>query len=192
MSSLKNNEEINNEEIFNIFSNSKKYKKDLIDNLEKNNSIKEISSLNLDTLDKDFQNDDSFRKYYFFQTKNFFDGNTFFGLVHIRLAFFIKDKRRYEEYINILITKINKAIEISDKHNNIKGKFYVYLDLENANPKNFSRKFLKDVSNIMNELYVDQLKNYFITGKKLHIKMFWPIISLFLDKKTKHKIICLN
>tara|TARA_Y100000389_G_C17415258_1_gene493306 strand:- start:103 stop:684 length:582 start_codon:yes stop_codon:yes gene_type:complete len=193
MSSLKNNDEFNNEEIIKIFAMSKKNKKeDLTDNLDKYNSIKELALLNSDTLDKDVQNIESFRKYYLFQTKNFFDGNTFFGLIHIRLAFFVKEKSRYENYIKVLINKINKAIEISDKHNDIKGNFYVYLDLENANPKNFSRRFLKNVANVMNELYVDQLKNYFISGKKLHIKMFWPIISLFLDKKTKNKIICLN
>lgn len=193
MSFLKNNDEFNNEEIVKIFATSKKNKKkDLTDNLDKHNSIQELALLNSDTLDKDVQNIESFRKYYLFQTKNFFDGNTFFGLIHIRLAFFVKDKSRYDNYIKVLINKINKAIEISDKHNNIKGKFYVYLDLENANPKNFSRKFLKDVANVMNELYIDQLLNYFISGKKMHIKMFWPIISLFLDKKTKNKIVCLN
>lgn len=193
MFSLKNNDEFNNDEIVKIFSMSKKNeRKNLMDNLNKYNSIQELALLNSDTLDKDVQNIESFRKYYLFQTKNFFDGNTFFGLIHIRLAFFVKEKSRYNNYIKVLINKIDKAVEISDKNNDIKGKFYVYLDLENANPKNFSKKFLKDVADVMNKLYINQLMNYFISGKKLHIKMFWPVISLFLDKKTKNKIICLN
>jgi hypothetical protein len=188
--SIINNE--NNEEITKIFSKSLYKKTELISNLNEHNNICEISLLNLDTLDKNSDNIESFRKFYLFQTKKFFDGTTYFGLVHIRLAFFVKNKTKYKKYITTLINKIDNAIKISDEHNEIKGKFYVYLDLENANPKNFSRKFLKEVVKVVEKLYVNQLVHYFISGKKLLIKKFWPIIALFLDKKTKKKIICLK
>jgi len=181
----------NDKEIPKSFLKSNYKKDDLINNLNENNNIRDISLLNSDTLDKN-GDVESFRKFYLFQTKKYFDGNSFFGLVHVRLAFFVKDKKRYKDYINMAINKINKAIKISDKHNKEKGKFYIYLDLEKANPKNFSRKFLKDLSYITDNLYEDQLMNYFISGKKYIIKMFWPIISLVLDKTVKKKIICLT
>ena len=172
MSFLKNNEDdLKKEEINKIIISSNKKKEDLINNLEKNNSIKEMALLNSDTLDKGVQNIESFRKYYLYQTKKFFDGNTFFGLVHVRLSLFIKDKRNYDDYIKVLVNKTNKAIEISDKYNNIKGKFYVYLDLENVNPKNFSRKFLKKVAEIMNTLYFNQLLYYFIAVSYTHLTL---------------------
>ena len=180
-----------NKEILNMLS--KKYKKnDLINNLETHNNINDISLLNSDTLKKNVNEIESFRNFYLFQTKKYFDGKTYFGLVHIRLAYFVKEKKRYDNYIDTAINKINKAIEISDGNNEIKGKFYIYLDLEGINPKNFSKKFLGKMSKIMNELYVDQLVKYFITGKKIYINCFWPIISLFLDKVTKKKIVCLE
>ena len=103
MSFLKNNDELNNEEIVKIIATSKKNKKkDLTDNLDKHNSI-QLTSLNSDTLDKDVQNIESFRKYYLFQTKNFYDGNTFFGLIHIRLAFLLKIR-----VVMKIISSINK------------------------------------------------------------------------------------
>lgn len=186
------NSENSNNEIKKILSDSNYKKEELMTNLDKNNSIESLSELNKDTLDTDMQNIESFRKFYLFQTKKFSNNKTIFGLVHIRLAFFVKEKKRYKKYIETLVRKVEKAIEISDKYNDIKGKFYVYLDLENVNPKNFSRRFLKDVVKIVGTRYVDQLKNYFISGKKMLIKMFWPIISLFLDKIIKKKIICLK
>lgn len=171
---------------------SKNYKKqDLMENLDKYNSVNEISLLNSDTLNKE-QDIESFRNFYFIQTKKYFDGNTHYGLIHIRLAFFVKEKKRYDNYIQTAIKKINNSIKISDQHNEIKGKFYVYIDLKNTNSKSFSRKFLKDMSNIMGKIYVNQVVKIFITGKRVIIKLFWPIISLFLDKITKKKIICLE
>ena len=184
--------ELENNEIKKILSGSNYRKEELITNLDKNNSIESLSEINKDTLDTNMQNAESFRNFYLFQTKKFLNNETIFGLVHIRLAFFVKEKKRYKKYIETLIRKVDKAIEISDKYNDVKGKFYVYLDLENVNPKNFSRHFLKEVVKVVGTKYVNQLKNYFISGKKMLIKMFWPIISLFLDKVVKKKIICLK
>ena len=171
---------------------SKKYKKnDLVENIDKYNNVNVISVLNSDTLNKN--NDiESFRKFYFIQTKKYFDGNTFYGLIHIRLAFFVKEKKKYENYIETAINKINNAINISDQYNNIKGKFYVYIDLKDSSSKSFSRYFLKKMANIMNDLYENQVVKIFITGERVLIKLFWPIISLFLDKSTKKKIMCLE
>jgi len=183
---------LNDKEIPKSFLKSNYKKEDLLNTLNKHNNINDISLLNSDTLDKNSEDIESFRKFYLFQTKKYFDGNSFFGLVHVRLAFFVKEKKRYEKYTNTIINKINKAIKISDEYNKVKGKFYIYLDLEKANPKNFSKKFLKDLSYITDKLYEDQLMKYFISGKKYIIKMFWPIISLFLNKEVKKKIICLK
>jgi len=180
-----------NKEILKMLSTKYK-KKDLINNLETHNNINDISLLNSDTLNKNIDKNESFRNFYLFQTKKYFDGKTYFGLVHIRAAYFVKKKERYDDYINTVINKINKAIEISDENNEIKGKFYVYLDLEGINPKNFSKKFLGKMSKIMDKLYINQMVKYFITGKKIYIHFFWPIISLFLDKVTKKKILCLE
>lgn len=195
MSVVENTEKNNAGEIDKII-NSKKYsKKKLVSILEKYNPIKTICELNEDTLEKniDIQKDiEAFRKFYFFQTKYFFNGETICGLTHIRLAFFVKEKKRYEKYIKTLMDKLSQSIVINDKYNEEKGKFYVYLDLENVNPKNFSRKFLKQVADIMNKTYEDQLINYFIGGKTSIIKMFWPFISMILDKKTKQKIVILE
>jgi len=195
MSVVENTEKKDVGEIDKII-NSKKYnKKKLVDALEKYNSIKTLCELNSDTLEKNIdiqKNIEAFRKFYFFQTKNFFNGQTICGLTHIRLAFFVKESSRYEYYIKTLIDKLTKSIVINDKYNEKKGRFYVYLDLDNVNPKNFSRKFLKQVSDIMNKTYEDQLINYFIGGKTSIIKMFWPFISMILDKKTKQKIIILE
>ena len=192
---IQNNLEKNNE-TSNFFSISKNVKKQtILKNLEENNTINDICSLNSDTIENNcnIKNDiEAFRKFHLFQTKKISYNNSIYGLTHIKLAFFVKDSSRYDNYIQTLINKVNKSIEISDANNEKKGEFFVYLDLENANPRNFSKKFLKKVAHVTSTLYVDQLINYFISGKRNIIKMFWPIISLFLDKKTKNKIIFLE
>ena len=193
--SVVENTETNVGEIDKIISSKKYSRKKLVDALEKYNPIKTICELNSDTLEKNIdiqKNIEAFRKFYFFQTKYFFNGETMCGLTHIRLAFFVKESKRYENYIKVLIDKLTKSIAINDKYNEKKGKFYVYLDLDNVNPKNFSRKFLRQVADVMNKTYEDQLINYFIGGKTSIIKMFWPFISMILDKKTKQKIIILE
>jgi hypothetical protein len=187
---LKNDNEDNNE-LKSIISKSKYKKEDLLSNLDSNNSINSLALLNKDTLESNIQNTESFRKFYLFQIK-YFKNENIFGLIHVRLAFFVKDKKRYNNYIEILLNKINKAIEISDKNNNVKGKYYIYLDLENANPKNFSRFFLKKVSKILCSEEEETVKKFFVGGKKKLVKLLWPITSLFLDKIFKKKIILLD
>jgi hypothetical protein len=183
---------IENNEIQTIYSKSQYRKIELLLNLDNNNSIDSIFELNNDTLNKNIANIESFRKFYLFQTKKYHNGEGLFGLVHIRLAFFVKEEKRYKNYIETLIQKVDKAIKISNNNNNIKGKFYIYMDLENVNPRNFSRKFFKKVSKILDARYNYQLKKFFISGKEKLIKLFWPIISLFLDNKVKKKIVYLK
>ena len=81
---------VNNDEISKIFKYENYKKTDFLKNLDNNNSIKSLAKLNSDTLDGDISNVDSFRKYYLFQTKKYFVDNHTYGLVHIRLAFFVK------------------------------------------------------------------------------------------------------
>tara|TARA_B100000795_G_scaffold125047_1_gene93313 strand:- start:291 stop:821 length:531 start_codon:yes stop_codon:yes gene_type:complete len=168
------------------YDKSNNSKSELIKNIKKNTSNEDIVSLNGSIYENDLT---EFRKYNLFQTKKYSNGTNIYGLVHIKLFFFEKNKNNYNNYENLLIKKINNAIKISDKNNKIKGKFYVYLDLENVTIRNLSRIFLNKIANTLTKLYEDQLINYFINCNKHLIKMLWPIIVVFLDNTTKKKII---
>ena len=186
----------NNSELVTIYSKSQKYKRQFfLDILEKYNDIDTLCLLNSDTFTKNFDKNDveSFRNCYLIQTKKFFNGHSIFGLIHIRFSLFIKNPKKYDEYIQTLVKKINNTIKITNQHNNENlGRFYVFLDLENININNFSRKLFKRVSKIVEKNYDDKPINYFVSGKNQIIKIVWPIISIFLSKETKKKTIFLE
>ena len=83
-----------NSELEIIYSKSKKYKRQyILDILEKYNDLNTLCYLNSDTFTKNInKNDiDVFRKCYLYQTKIFFNGNSKFGLIHVRFSLFVKD-----------------------------------------------------------------------------------------------------
>lgn len=186
----------NNAELMTIYSKSQKYKRQyFLDVLKKYNDINTLCLLNSDTFTKniDKTNIETFRNCYLYQTKKFFNGSSIFGLIHIRFSLFIKDPKRYETYIQTLIKKINNTIEVTNSNNRKnKDRFYVFLDLENVNIKNFSRKLFNKVSKIVEKHFDNKPINYFVSGKNQIIKVLWPIISMFLNKDTKKKIIFLD
>ena len=185
-----------NSELEIIYSKSKKYKRQyILDILEKYNDLNTLCYLNSDTFTKNInKNDiDVFRKCYLYQTKIFFNGNSKFGLIHVRFSLFVKDSNRYDEYIKTLIIKINNAIKVTNENNkHIKNRFYVFLDLDNVNMRNFSRRLFNKVCKILEEKYDNKPINYFVSGKQKLIKILWPLVSIFLNKEKKNKTIFLD
>ena len=181
-----------------IFSKEKILKNNLIKELEIHNSFNDLCILNNDTFDNKFNltnNPESFRNFYFVQTKKLLYNNKLFGFVHVRLSLFVKKKTRYNDYMKMIKHKINNAINITNKNNpnsTLINKFFVYLDLENIAIKNFSKKFLKMISKELNDSYYDQMFICYISGKKAIVRMFWPIISFLIDNKTKKKLVFLQ
>ena len=133
---------------------------------------------------------DELRLYNLMLVKNYVYNNKIFGLLHVQVKYF-KKSSNYDNYIKIIQDKLNEAMEISKTNTNI-GGIFVLLDLSNITQKNFSRKFMKIISKILNEKYDKTLLLCYVMGNIRIMKVFWPIIKLVMEKETKEKLVLLN
>ena len=130
------------------------------------------------------------RLYNLMLVKNYVYDNKIFGLLHVQVKYF-KKSSNYDNYVEIIQDKLKEAKEISKTNANISGVF-VLLDLNNITQKNFSKKFIKIISKILNEKYDKTLLLCYVMGNIRLMKIFWPIIKLVMEKETKEKLVLLN
>lgn len=160
--------------------NTKKIKiEDVVINLQENN----ISDNKNDILNNGNAND-------VMKIKKYKYNNSIYGLVHIRLKYFIK-MRNYNNYMSKITEKATNAFKISKNNSNSK-KIFIFLDLSNITQKNFSTKFIKQLSMKLNNEYKNTLALCFLYGDISFIKIVWPFIKLLLDNDTKQKIVLLD
>ena len=113
-----------------------------------------------------------------------------FGIIHIQMQYFYK-KNNYDNILNYMDKKIIDAINISVNESSNR-KLFVLLDLSNISQKNFSKKFIRLLTNEFNDKYDDCLALCYLHGNFNFIKLVWPFISTLLDSKTKKKLVLLK
>jgi hypothetical protein len=133
---------------------------------------------------------DEFNLFHLISLKKINYNNKIFGLIQIQMRYFLK-KNNYDYIIKYADRKIDEALKIS-LNNNGQKKMFVLLDFSTMTQKNFSRKFLKLLSNKFNQNYDVCLAFCYLYGNQNFIKLTWPFISTLLEKTTKDKLVILK
>ena len=133
------------------------------------------------------QND--LRLYNLFLIKNYLYQECIYGLLHVQVKYFKKEKN-YDDLILFIRKKIKKTLEIS--HTSNKNEAFVLIDLKGMTARQFSRKFVKLIAKTLDEYPDEILKTCYIYGNSTFIKLMWPLIRSFVKKETKEKLILLN
>ena len=133
------------------------------------------------------QND--LRMYNLFLVKNYLYEGCIYGLLHVQVKFFRKE-RNYDKLISLIKEKIKNTLEISNASNT--NEAFVLIDLRGMTAKQFSRKFVKLIAETLDEYPDELLKTSYVYGNSTFIKLMWPLIRSFVKKETKEKLILLN
>lgn len=129
------------------------------------------------------------RMYNLFLIKNYLYEGCIYGLFHVQVKFF-KKERNYDNHIKIIKEKISKTLEISRASNKNEG--YVLVDLRGMTAKQFSRKFVKLIADTLDDYPDEILKTCYVYGNSTFIKLMWPLIKSFVKKETKEKLVLLS
>lgn len=122
--------------------------------------------------------------------KKYKNNNKIYGLVHIQLKYFIK-MSNYSIYMSKITEIAEKAFQVSRDNSNSE-KIFIFLDLSDMTQKNFSIKFIRQLSKKLNNEYKNTLALCFLYGNISFIRVIWPYIKILLDNDTKQKIILLE
>ena len=129
------------------------------------------------------------RMYNLFLTKNYLYKGCIYGLLHVQVKFF-KKERNYDKHIALIKEKIKNTMEISNASNT--NEAFVLIDLRAMSAKQFSRKFVKLIAETLDEYPDEILKTCYVYGNSTFIKLMWPLIRSFVKKETKEKLILLS
>ena len=130
------------------------------------------------------------RLYNLMLIKNYVYDEKIFGLMHIQVRYFQKEKN-YDKYISLVQVKINESLQISEANTGI-SRIFVLLDLNNITQKNFSKKFLKLMGKELNKGEEETLLKCYVIGNIKILKVFWPLVKMVVEKETRDKLVLLK
>jgi hypothetical protein len=118
--------------------------------------------------------------------------DTDIGCLHIKIKNLDWDKKSdkekiREELLINLIRSCTSALLYSQENNN--DFFNVKVDASSIKFKHLDRKLIKLISESLQTLFPDKLNKCYIYNTTKLFNQFFDIIKLFIDKKTKQKII---
>lgn len=146
-----------------------------IDNKEEINNLKTIDEIQL---------------FHLINLKKIRYQNNIFGFINIQMKYFCK-RKNYEHILKYAENKMELALNISIQNNSPK-KMFVLLNFSGMTQKNFSKKFIKELSGKFNDKYDGCLAICYLYGNVSFLKIVWPFISTVLEKTTKEKLVILN
>jgi len=148
-----------------------------------------VNTENMITEMKTLKSQEDLRLYNLFVVKRYLFNERIYGMLHVQVKFF-KKTRDYKKHIILIKEKIKKTLEISNICD--KNEAFVLIDLRGMRAKQFSRKFVKLMTEALNEYPDALLKTCYVYGNSTFIKVMWPLIRAFVAKETKEKLILLH
>ena len=150
------------------------------------------SLISLDTPDvfNTLKTVDDFNLHHLINLKQINYNGSNYGIVHIQLKYFVK-KNNYDYILDKLDNKMELGLNMS-LHNSGNRKIFILLDLSNIGQRNYSRKFIRLLTNRFTVKYDDCMALCYLYGNMRFVKMVWPFITTLIDSKTKNKLVLLK
>lgn len=114
-------------------------------------------------------------------------------IVVVKAAKHIPKQVQVQETVNFFLFMVEKGIKLCDEHGT--GKISVIYDRTGFTKKNFDRSLFglfRKLLGILQDNYAERLDKLFLINPNWLFKVIYKIVSPFLSKKTKEKIVLIK